>query len=52
LADLAVAIGAGQLKNGAPCRSERTAQFNQLLRIEEKLGNTAIYAGTNYRKPA
>jgi len=52
LADLAVAIGAGQLKNGAPCRSERTAQFNQLLRIEEELGNTAIFAGTNYRKPA
>ncbi len=51
LADLTVAIGAGQLKNGAPCRSERTAQFNQLLRIEEELGKAAIYAGTNYRKP-
>jgi len=51
LADLTVAIGARQLKNGAPCRSERTAQFNQLLRIEEELGETAIYAGTNYRKP-
>jgi len=51
LADLAVAIGAGQLKNGAPCRSERTAQFNQLLRIEEELGNAARYAGRDYRNP-
>ncbi len=51
LADLAVAIGAGQLKNGAPCRGERTAQFNQLLRIEEELGSSARYAGTNYREP-
>jgi len=51
LADLTVAIGAGQLKNGAPCRSERTAQFNQLLRIEEELGQAARYAGTNYRHP-
>jgi enolase len=51
LADLAVAIGAGQLKNGAPCRSERTAQFNQLLRIEEELGQAARYAGVSYRKP-
>lgn len=51
LADLTVAIGAGQLKNGAPCRSERTAQFNQLLRIEEELDKAARYAGVNYRKP-
>ena len=51
LADLAVAIGAGQLKSGAPCRGERTAQFNQLLRIEEELGKASRYAGTNYRKP-
>jgi len=51
LADLTVAIGAGQLKNGAPCRSERTAQFNQLLRIEEELGESATYAGANYRRP-
>jgi enolase len=51
LADLTVAIGAGQLKNGAPCRSERVAQFNQLLRIEEELGSAAKYAGRDYRKP-
>lgn len=50
LAELAVAIGAGQLKNGAPCRGERTAQFNQLLRIEEEL-EAATYAGRNYRRP-
>jgi len=52
LGDLAVAIGAGQLKNGAPCRGERTAQFNQLLRIEEELGSSARYAGRNYRQHA
>jgi len=51
LADLAVAINAGQIKNGAPTRSERVAQFNQLLRIEEELGETAKYAGRNYRIP-
>jgi enolase len=51
LADLTVAIGAGQLKNGAPCRSERTSQFNQLLRIEEELGKSAKYAGNDYRQP-
>jgi enolase len=51
LADLTVAVGAGQLKNGAPCRGERTAQFNELLRIEEELGSAARYAGRDYRKP-
>jgi enolase len=51
LAHLTVAVGAPQLKNGAPCRSERTAQFNELLRIEEELGSAARYAGRDYRKP-
>ncbi len=51
LADLAVAINSGQIKNGAPTRSERVAQFNQLLRIEEDLGRNARYAGRNYRTP-
>jgi enolase len=51
LADLAVGINAGQIKNGAPVRSERVAQFNQLLRIEEELGKSARYAGRNFRKP-
>jgi enolase len=51
LADLTVAINAGQMKNGAPTRSERVAQFNQLIRIEEELGKSARYAGRNYRVP-
>jgi enolase len=45
IADLAVATSAGQIKTGAPCRGERVAKYNQLLRIEEELGSTAIYAG-------
>jgi enolase len=45
IADLAVATGAGQIKTGAPCRGERTAKYNQLLRIEEELGKKAAYAG-------
>jgi enolase len=45
IADLAVATGAGQIKTGAPCRGERTAKYNQLLRIEEELGRRALFAG-------
>ena len=45
IADLVVATNAGQIKTGAPCRSDRVAKYNQLLRIEEELGNTAVYAG-------
>lgn len=45
IADLVVAVNAGQIKTGAPCRSDRVAKFNQLLRIEEELGDTATYAG-------
>jgi len=45
IADLVVATNAGQIKTGAPCRSDRVAKFNQLLRIEEELGDTAVYAG-------
>jgi len=51
LADMAVGLNAGQIKTGAPCRSERTAQYNQLFRIEEELGKAAKYAGKNFRKP-
>ena len=51
IADLAVAISSGQIKTGAPCRSERLAKYNQLMRIEEELGSNAIYAGTNFRSP-
>ena len=45
IADLAVATNAGQIKTGAPARSERVAKYNQLLRIEEELGDAAVYAG-------
>ena len=45
IADLAVALSCGQIKTGAPARSERVAKYNQLLRIEEELGSAAIYAG-------
>ncbi len=45
IADLAVALGCGQIKTGAPARSERVAKYNQLLRIEEELADTAFYAG-------
>jgi enolase len=45
IADLAVATGAGQIKTGAPSRSDRTAKYNQLLRIEEELGDRATYPG-------
>ncbi|HVM16028.1 MAG TPA: phosphopyruvate hydratase [Gaiellaceae bacterium] len=45
IADLAVATGAGQIKTGAPSRSDRVAKYNQLLRIEEELGDAAVYPG-------
>jgi enolase len=48
IADLAVATNAGQIKTGAPSRGERTAKYNQLLRIEEELGEEARYAGASF----
>lgn len=45
IADIAVAVNAGQIKTGAPSRSDRTAKYNQLLRIEEDLGTAAVYGG-------
>jgi enolase len=45
IADLAVALNAGQIKTGAPARSDRVAKYNQLLRIEEELGAQAVYPG-------
>ena len=45
IADLAVAMNAGFIKSGAPCRSERVAKYNRLLRIEEELGDAARYPG-------
>lgn len=52
IADIAVGTGAGQIKTGAPCRGERTAKYNQLLRIEEELGSSAVYGGTLWKKRA
>lgn len=51
IADLVVGLSTGQIKTGAPCRSERLAKYNQILRIEEDLGAGAKYAGKNFRKP-
>ncbi|KAI0498406.1 hypothetical protein KFK09_021647 [Dendrobium nobile] len=50
IADLAVGLATGQIKAGAPCRGERLAKYNQLLRIEEELGSQAVYAGENWRQ--
>ena len=50
IADLVVGLKTGQIKTGAPCRSERLAKYNQLIRIEEELGNDCEYAGENFRK--
>jgi len=47
IADLAVGVNAGQIKSGAPCRSDRVAKYNQLLRIEEDLGGTATFGGVS-----
>ena len=51
IADLAVGLCTGQIKTGAPCRSERLSKYNQLLRIEEELKGKSTYAGKNFRRP-
>ncbi|KAJ1632878.1 enolase 1 [Pavlovales sp. CCMP2436] len=51
IADLAVGLATGQIKTGAPCRSERLAKYNQLLRIEEELGDRGKYTGADFRLP-
>jgi len=51
IADLVVGLGTGEIKTGAPCRSERLAKYNQILRIEEELGAKGVFAGENYRAP-
>jgi len=51
IADLVVGLCTGQIKTGAPCRSERLSKYNQLLRIEEELGKSAKFAGANWRSP-
>jgi len=50
IADLVVGLSNGQIKTGAPCRSERLAKYNQLLRIEEELGDKATYAGCDFKQ--
>ncbi|EPQ16255.1 Alpha-enolase [Myotis brandtii] len=51
IADLVVGLCTGQIKTGAPCRFERLAKYNQILRIEEELGSKAKFAGRNFRNP-
>ncbi|KAI1902811.1 hypothetical protein AGOR_G00019960 [Albula goreensis] len=51
IADLVVGLCTGQIKTGAPCRSERLAKYNQLMRIEEELGHKALFAGKDFRHP-
>jgi enolase len=50
IADIAVATNCGQIKTGAPARSDRVAKYNQLLRIEEQVGENAQYGGTLWNK--
>ncbi|MGD0542655.1 MAG: phosphopyruvate hydratase, partial [Tepidisphaeraceae bacterium] len=50
IADIAVATNCGQIKTGAPARSDRVAKYNQLFRIEEQLGEQALYGGKLWRK--
>ena len=51
IGDLVCALGTGEIKSGAPCRSERLAKYNQILRIEEELGAKAVFAGREFRDP-
>ncbi|MEX0744910.1 MAG: phosphopyruvate hydratase, partial [Phycisphaeraceae bacterium] len=50
IADIAVATNCGQIKTGAPARSDRNAKYNQLLRIAEELGDRGVYGGTFWNK--
>lgn len=52
IADLVVGLGTGEIKTGATCRSERLAKYNQLLRIEEELGEKGVFAGSKFRRPS
>ena len=51
IADLVVGLGTGQIKTGAPCRSDRLAKYNQIMRIEEELKGQSFYAGSQFRFP-
>lgn len=52
IGDLVCGLGTGQIKSGAPCRSDRLAKYNQILRIEEQLGSKAVFAGKSFRNPS
>jgi enolase len=52
IADLVVGLGTGEIKSGAPCRSDRLAKYNQILRIEEELGDKAVFAGNHFCDPS
>ena len=51
IGDLVCGLGTGEIKSGAPCRSDRLAKYNQILRIEEELGSKAVFAGKQFRNP-
>ena len=51
IGDLVCGLGTGEIKSGAPCRSDRLAKYNQILRIEEELGSKAVFAGKDFRNP-
>lgn len=51
IGDLVCGLGTGEIKSGAPCRSDRLAKYNQILRIEEELGSRAVFAGDHFRDP-
>lgn len=51
IGDLVVGLATGEIKSGAPCRSDRLAKYNQIIRIEEQLGNKAVFAGKSFRDP-
>ena len=52
IGDLVCGLAAGEIKSGAPCRSDRAAKYNQILRIEEELGDRAVFSGKNFRDPS
>jgi len=52
IGDLVCGLGTGEIKSGAPCRSDRLAKYNQILRIEESLGKKCVFAGKSFRYPS
>jgi enolase len=52
IGDLVCGLSTGEIKSGAPCRSDRLAKYNQILRIEEELGSKAVFAGKLFRDPS